>query len=141
MRLRYYRVEIRVVRPIDHAANSPTGTGGVSLMALLICIAAGITPIITSSSDEKIARLKKLDHRVQGINYKTADVKTEVLKLTNNKGVDFVLNNIGLSSLPEDLEIVRKNGSIALLGFLGGFTADYSANILISIMIKACKVQ
>jgi NADPH:quinone reductase-like Zn-dependent oxidoreductase len=110
-------------------------------MTLLICIAAGIKPIITSSSDEKIAKLKKLSPTVMGINYKTSDVKTAVLELTNGNGVDLVLNNIGISSIPNDLEVIRKNGSIALVGFLEGFTASYSADILVSVMLKACRIQ
>jgi NADPH:quinone reductase-like Zn-dependent oxidoreductase len=110
-------------------------------MTLLICIAAGIRPIITSSSDEKIAKLKKLSPTITGVNYKTSDVKSEVLELTEGKGVDFVLNNIGISSIPNDLDIIRRNGSIALVGFLEGFTASYSADILISVMLKACRIQ
>ncbi|KAH3912839.1 hypothetical protein HBI56_091240 [Parastagonospora nodorum] len=117
------------------------GTGGVSLMTLLICIAAGIKPIITSSSDDKLEKIKTIDPAIRGINYKTADVATEVLKLTGGKGVDVILNNIGISSIPENLKVVRQNGSVALVGFLGGFSADYSPNVLSAIMIKACKLQ
>ncbi|KAI1042156.1 hypothetical protein LB505_014042 [Fusarium chuoi] len=47
------------------------GTGGVSMFALLICVVAGIQPIITSSSDEKLEAVKKLGSKVRGINYKT----------------------------------------------------------------------
>ncbi|KAH8698234.1 hypothetical protein GQ44DRAFT_764765 [Phaeosphaeriaceae sp. PMI808] len=117
------------------------GTGGVSLMTLMICIAAGIKPIITSSSSDKIQKLEKLSPAVRGINYKTADVNAEVLKLTNGKGVDFVLNNIGLSSIPDDLKVVRRSGSIALVGFLDGFTTEYSPEVLFSVLVKSCKIQ
>jgi NADPH:quinone reductase-like Zn-dependent oxidoreductase len=110
-------------------------------MSVLICIAAGIKPIITSSSDEKLARLIKLSPTVCGINYRTADVKSEVLKHTNGKGVDFILNNIGLSSIPDDLEMIRRSGSIAFVGFLGGFTADWSPQVLLTLILKACKIQ
>jgi NADPH:quinone reductase-like Zn-dependent oxidoreductase len=110
-------------------------------MALLVCLAAGIRPIITSSSDDKLARLQQLSPAVAGINYKTADVKDEVLKLTGGKGVDFILNNVGISSLPDDLDLVRKNGSIALVGFLDGFTARFPPETLLTILYKACKIQ
>jgi hypothetical protein len=59
-------------------------------MTVLVCLAAGIKPIITSSSDAKLAKLKKLSPCVHGINYNTSDVKAEVLKLTDGKGVDFI---------------------------------------------------
>jgi NADPH:quinone reductase-like Zn-dependent oxidoreductase len=87
-------------------------------MALLVCIAGGITIIITSFSYDKTAKLKKLDQTVQGTDYKTTEAKNEVPKLTNNKGVDFILHNVGISSIPQYLEIVRKSGSTALMGFL-----------------------
>lgn len=45
-------------------------TGGVSIFTLLICLASGIHPIITSSSDKKVNAIRKLDSRIQGINYK-----------------------------------------------------------------------
>jgi NADPH:quinone reductase-like Zn-dependent oxidoreductase len=110
-------------------------------MSVLICIAAGIKPIITSSSDEKLARLTKLSPTVCGINYKTADFKSEILRLTDGKGVDFILNNIGLSSIPDDLEMIRRSGSIAFVRFLGGFTANWSPQVLLTLILKACKIQ
>lgn len=110
-------------------------------MALLVCLAAGITPIITSSSDDKLVRLQQLSPMIAGINYKTADVKVEVLKLTDGKGVDFILNNVGISSLPEDLSMIRKNGSIALVGFLDGFTGNFPPEKLHTLLYKACKIQ
>jgi NADPH:quinone reductase-like Zn-dependent oxidoreductase len=141
MQLRYYRVKYRQAKHYPKDTNNRSGTGGCSFMTALICLAAGIKPIITSSSNEKLDRLKELSPVVQGINYNTSDVKTEVLKLTGGKGVNFVLNNIGISSIPEDLELVRKFGSIVLVGFLEGFTADFSPNVLLSVMTKACKIQ
>jgi NADPH:quinone reductase-like Zn-dependent oxidoreductase len=110
-------------------------------MTVLVCLAAGIKPIITSSSDSKLAKLKELSPSVHGINYNTSDVKAEVLKLTDGKGVDFILNNVGISSIPDDLELIRKSGSIVLVGFLEGFTADFSPSVLLTVMIKACKIQ
>ncbi|KAJ4295012.1 hypothetical protein N0V90_007020 [Kalmusia sp. IMI 367209] len=119
------------------------GTGGVSIMALIVCLAAGIRPIITSSSDEKLERLKKINSAVQGVNYKTTpDIAAEVLRLTNGKGVDYVFNNAGLSSIPTDLQMLRKyGGSIALIGFLEGFNADWSPSLLMTLIAKAAKIK
>ena len=110
-------------------------------MAVMICLAAGITPIITSSSDDKLARITQISPAVKGINYKKADIKEEVLKLTDGKGVDYICNNVGLSSLPLDIDLIRKSGTIALVGFLEGFTADFSPDILMTVLIKACRIQ
>jgi NADPH:quinone reductase-like Zn-dependent oxidoreductase len=110
-------------------------------MALLICLAAGIRPIVTSSSDEKIAKLKEISPVIEGINYKTSDVRARTLELTDGKGVDFLINNVGLSSLPDDLELIRKTGIIAFLGFLGGFEADFDPQLLFTVLLKACRIQ
>jgi NADPH:quinone reductase-like Zn-dependent oxidoreductase len=117
------------------------GTGGVSLFALLICLAAGMKAIVTSSSDEKLEKLKKLGD-VQGVNYKThPDVAAEVLRLTNGQGVDYVVNNVGLQSLPEDFKMLRRWGTISLVGFLAGFDAGFSGNELWPILLKNAKIQ
>ncbi|KAL7619552.1 hypothetical protein AAE478_010092 [Parahypoxylon ruwenzoriense] len=119
------------------------GTGGVSMMALLICIAVGIKPIITSSSDEKLASIKKISPEVHGINYKsTPDVTAEVLRITNGKGVDIIINNIGPESIPNDMAALRQRaGTISLVGFLGGFTGNWNPGLLLGLMTKRAKLQ
>ena len=69
------------------------GTGGVSIMGLLIAKAAGARVIITSSSDEKLGRASRLGAD-EVINYKKhPDWDDEVLRLTNGEGVDIIFEN------------------------------------------------
>ena len=111
------------------------------MFALLISLAAGLKVIISSSSDKKLQRLKQLGN-VRTINYKThPDVEAEVLRLKDGKGVDYVINNAGISSIPTDLEMLRKGGNIAPVGFLAGFSADLSPSILMSLIEKNAKIQ
>ncbi|KAK7424416.1 hypothetical protein QQX98_000381 [Neonectria punicea] len=119
------------------------GTGGVSMFALLICLAAGIKPIITSSSDAKLEKVKQLGHGVEGINYKKqADVTAEALRLTGGKGVDYVVNNTGPASIPSDIQALRKkHGTVSLVGFLEGFQADWNPSMLLALLTKAAKIQ
>jgi NADPH:quinone reductase-like Zn-dependent oxidoreductase len=124
-----------------YSSNRSKGTGGVSLFALFICLAAGIKAIVTSSSDEKLEKLKKLGD-VQGVNYRThPDITGEVLRLTQDKGIDYVINNVGLKSVPEDLKMLRRSGTISVIGFLGGFGCDYSGTELWPILMKTAKIQ
>lgn len=113
------------------------------MFSLLLCLAAGIQPIITSSSDEKLKTLSQLDPRVQGINYKRCtDVAEEALRLTGGKGVDYVINNAGLPSIPSDLKSLRKlGGTIALIGFLEGFQINWSPEVLFTLIAKAARLQ
>ena len=112
------------------------------MFALKICLAAGIIPIITSSSDTKLDKLAQLDPRIGLINYKThPDVAAEVFRLTAGKGVDYVLNNIGVASIPGDLQILRKRGGrIALVGFLEGYEASWPRRLLIKLMAKEAHI-
>ncbi|CAI6333991.1 unnamed protein product [Periconia digitata] len=122
------------------------GTGGVSMFALALCVAAGIQPIITSSSDAKLAAIARLYPTVLGINYKTlgsdAAVAAEVKRLTDGRGVDFVINNSGPGSLMHDIDMLRdRDGAVSLVGFLNGFQADWSPSGLMALMAKRAKLQ
>jgi NADPH:quinone reductase-like Zn-dependent oxidoreductase len=119
------------------------GTGGVSLFALLICLAAGIRPIITSSSDEKLKDIQKLGADVRTINYKTvSDQAAEVKRLTDGKGVDFVINNTGPASFPEDVSFLRQRGGVvSLVGFLAGTNGDWQPSAIMALMSKSAKLK
>jgi NADPH:quinone reductase-like Zn-dependent oxidoreductase len=100
------------------------GTGGVSMFGLQLAAAAGARPIITSSSDDKLKRARELG-AVGTVNYRTnPEWQREVRKLTNNAGVDHVLEVGGRDTLPRALEALGNEGHIALIGGLSGFASD-----------------
>ncbi|KAF5719412.1 hypothetical protein FGLOB1_1193 [Fusarium globosum] len=123
--------------------SKETGTGGVSMFALLICIAAGIQPIITSSSDEKLEAIKKLGPEVRGINYKTTqDQALEISRLTDGRGVDFVVNNTGPASIPQDISFLRqRGGTVSLVGFLDGIGGDWQPAAIMALMGKSARIK
>jgi NADPH:quinone reductase-like Zn-dependent oxidoreductase len=96
------------------------GTGGVSIFGLQLAKSAGMTTIITSSSAEKLARAKALgaDHV---LNYKqTPDWGPAARALTGGRGVDFVMEVGGATTLAESLKAITLGGHIAIIGVLGG---------------------
>ena len=94
------------------------GTGGVSIFGLQIAKAHGAKVILTSSSDEKLERGKRLGAD-QTINYKTTpDWDAEVLKLTGGLGVDHVVEVGGSGTMPRSLQAVRTGGHVHLIGVL-----------------------
>jgi NADPH:quinone reductase-like Zn-dependent oxidoreductase len=96
------------------------GTGGVSTHAMQFAKAAGARAIITSSSDEKLAKARKLG-AWEGINYKThPEWQKEVARLTGGRGVDCVVEVGGVGTLARSYEALGFGGKIALIGFLGG---------------------
>ena len=107
------------------------GTGGVSTFGLQFAIAAGAKPIITSSSDDKLARAKSLG-AVGGVNYKTnPDWEKAVRELTGGGGVQHVLEVGGKDTLQKALASVGPGGQIALIGGLGGFGGQIQAPSLL----------
>jgi NADPH:quinone reductase-like Zn-dependent oxidoreductase len=97
------------------------GTGGVSLFALQFARLAGARVIATSSSDEKLLRVKGLGAS-DGINYRsTPEWGESVRQLTGGRGVDHVIEVGGAGTLAQSLRAVRTGGHIALIGVLSGY--------------------
>jgi NADPH:quinone reductase-like Zn-dependent oxidoreductase len=100
------------------------GTGGVSTFGLQFGRAAGARVIVTSSSDEKLARVREAGAN-DVINYKrTPDWEKEVERLTDGRGVDHVVEIGGAGTLHRSFQSLAFGGKVSLIGFLGGFQGD-----------------
>ena len=100
------------------------GTGGVSIFALQLAKRIGATVIATSSSDEKLARLRALgaDHT---INYKSEpEWGAVVTRWTRGRGVDHVVEVGGPGTLAQSIAAVRIGGHISLIGTLTGRSGE-----------------
>ncbi|TDX29799.1 NADPH:quinone reductase-like Zn-dependent oxidoreductase [Modicisalibacter xianhensis] len=96
------------------------GTGGVSIFALQIARMMGARVIATSSSDEKIERLKELGAE-HTLNYqREPEWGKRVKELTEGRGVDHVIEVGGPGTLPQSIDAVRIGGHISLIGVLTG---------------------
>ncbi len=99
------------------------GTGGVSVFGLQIAKAHGARVIVTSSSDEKLARAAALGADGM-VNYQThPDWDQEILRLTDGQGVDHILEVGGPDTLGKSLASARAGSNVALIGVLTGFGA------------------
>ena len=100
------------------------GTGGVSIFAIQIASALGARVIVTSSSDEKLARARVLG-ATDTINYRTTpDWAAAALELTGGAGVDLVIDVVGGEGLRDSIRAARGSGMVAVVGFLDGQTAN-----------------
>jgi len=114
------------------------GTGGVSTFALQFAKAAGANVIATSSSDDKLKKIKKLGAN-EIINYKkTPDWEKEVYQLTNKKGVDHIIEVGGAETFSKSLRAVRVGGTISMIGVLTGISAPVETVLILS---KSIDVQ
>ncbi len=104
------------------------GASGVGLAAIQLAKAAGATVLATASSDERLERLKAygLDH---GINYKTEDVARAVMKITDKKGVNLVVDSVGGATLQGSLASLAYRGRCSMVGNAGRepMTVDVSS--------------
>jgi NADPH2:quinone reductase len=94
------------------------GAGGVGLAAVQLAKSAGATVLATASSDERLGRLHDfgMDH---GINYAERDVVAEVLRLTEGRGVDLVVDPVGGGTLEASIAALAYRGRISWVGRAG----------------------
>jgi NADPH:quinone reductase-like Zn-dependent oxidoreductase len=98
------------------------GTGGVSIFGLQFAKLAGARAIITSSSDDKLERARKMGAD-ETINYRRVpEWPDKVRELTNGRGVDHVLEVVGSDA--KSLGAVRPGGHIAIIGARAGHSSE-----------------
>lgn len=96
------------------------GTGGVSTFGLQLAAAAGAQAIITSSSNDKLAKARELG-AAGTVNYReNAEWQDAVRELTDDVGVDHVLEIGGRDTLERAIQALAFDGHVALIGGLTG---------------------
>jgi NADPH:quinone reductase-like Zn-dependent oxidoreductase len=107
------------------------GTGGVSIFALQFAKLAGATVIVTSSSDEKLERAKRLgaDHT---INYRAVADWGKSAADWSGGGVDHVVEVGGTDTFQQSIEAARVGGKILVIGVLSGFAQQVTFPSLFS---------
>ena len=114
------------------------GTGGVSIFALQFAKHMGARVIVTSSSDEKLARARQLGAD-DTINYhETPNWGERVMEITHGQGADHIIEIGGSGTLPQSIEAVKIGGHIALIGILAGMGGDVPTRKL---MTKQARLQ
>jgi NADPH:quinone reductase-like Zn-dependent oxidoreductase len=108
------------------------GTGGVSTFGMQLAHAMGLQVVITSSSDEKLARAKKLGANI-GINYKsTPDWEKSAMEFTGGTGVDHVVEVGGAGTLTRSFGAIRVGGKISLIGGLSGPATELDPRLILA---------
>ena len=92
-------------------------SSGVGVAALQMGKALGARVIGTSGSADKLARLEKAGLDV-GIRTRAADFHDAVMKATDGKGVNLIVNNVGGSVFPECIRSLAFEGRLATVGHL-----------------------
>ena len=111
-------------RVLIHAVAGGVGTAAVQIGKLL-----GIEMYGTSSSEEKLARVKELGLQ-HGINYKQRDYAEAIKEMTNGEGVDAVFEMLGGEHTTKSVRCLRDFGRVIVYGAATGQPSTVDARIL-----------
>ena len=106
------------------------GTSGIGVTAIQLAKALGARVIATAGSDEKCTACLALgaDH---AINYKTHDFAAEVMKLTDDRGVDVVLDMVAGAYVAREIGCLAEDGRLVIIAVQGGVKAEFNAGLVL----------
>ena len=106
------------------------GTSGIGVTAIQLAKAAGATVIATAGSDEKCAACLALgaDH---AINYRSQDFAVEVLRVTEGRGANVVLDMVAGSYVARELSCLAEDGRLVIIAVQGGVEAQFDAGMVL----------
>lgn len=96
------------------------GASGIGTTVLMLCKSLGLKSFATVGSDEKV---QAISHLTTAINYKTDNFEQVINEKTNSEGVDIVLDMVGAPYLDQNLNLLRRDGRLVYIAFLGGAKA------------------
>lgn len=106
------------------------GSSGIGVTAIQLGKAFGATVLVTAGSDEKCNACRGLgaDH---AINYRTSDFVAEVMRFTNERGADVILDMVAGDYIAREMRCLAVEGRIAVIGILGGVEAEFNVGQLL----------
>jgi NADPH:quinone reductase-like Zn-dependent oxidoreductase len=110
--------EMAHVKPSDIILT--LGTGGVSVFTLQLAKLAGARVAITSSSDDKLDRMRRLGADIT-VNYRThPEWDRDIMAATGGRGVDIVFDNAGPVTMRQSMACAVPGGTIFMVGRAAG---------------------
>ena len=107
------------------------GASGVGTAAIQLAREAGARVIITAGTDDKVAFCKDLG-AFGAINYRTQDFASVVKDLTNDQGVDLVLDMVGAEYFERNINVLRTNGRLVFIATLSGKVTQMDIRVLMA---------
>lgn len=106
------------------------GTSGIGTMALQLAARHGARVLCTVGSAEKAARAEELGAE-RAIRYRDEDFVEVVRSLTDGRGADVVLDNMGAAYLPRNVEVLATGGRLVVIGLQGGAKGELDLGALL----------
>ena len=95
------------------------GSSGIGTTAIQLCRAFGHEIFVTAGSDEKCHACETIG-ATKAINYNDEDFVERVMALTNDRGVDIIIDMVAGDYLQRNLRCLADDGRIVIIAFLGG---------------------
>lgn len=95
------------------------GTSGIGMTALMLAREFGLRAVSTDGGPEKGEVARRFGAELS-IDHRTQDFLPEVMAWSGGQGVDLVLDILGASAFERNLSVLRKDGRLLLIGFMGG---------------------
>ena len=102
-----------------HSAGSGVGMAGIQ-----IANALGARVLTSAGSDERLERGRLLGAE-SGVNYSSQNVTEELLRLTDGRGVDMVLDTVGGAIFDATLQALAQGGRVVTVGGHTGERSEY----------------
>ena len=106
------------------------GSSGIGVTAIQMAKAFGATVIATAGSDDKCAACEKLgaDHT---INYKTQDFAVEVKRITQDRGVNVILDMVAGDYVTKEIACLAEDGRLVIIAVQGGIKSELNAGMVL----------
>ena len=106
------------------------GGSGIGVTAIQLARAFGATVIVTAGSDEKCAVCLSLGAQ-HAINYRSQDFGAEVLRITEGRGVDVVLDMVAGDYVAREVACMAEDGRLVIIAVQGGTGAQFDAGLVL----------
>ncbi len=106
------------------------GGSGIGVTAIQLARAFGATVIVTAGSDEKCAVCLSLGAQ-HAINYRSQDFGAEVLRITEGRGADVVLDMVAGDYVAREVACMAEDGRLVIIAVQGGTSAQFDAGLVL----------
>ena len=106
------------------------GAGGIGSFAIQIAHTLGATVVTTGGSEEKLAFCRELGADV-AISYRDQDFVEVVREVTDGRGADVVLDNMGAKYLGRNVDVLATEGRLVIIGMQGGTKGELDISVLL----------
>ncbi|MCO5103618.1 MAG: NAD(P)H-quinone oxidoreductase [Burkholderiaceae bacterium] len=106
------------------------GSSGIGVAAIQLARAFGATVIATAGSDEKCALCLSLGAQ-HAINYRRQDFGAEVLRITEGRGADVVLDMVAGDYVAREVACMAEDGRLVIIAVQGGTSAQFDAGLVL----------